>query len=46
MYALNSSEAKRQYPKRFEIFLNFLSLSGDLNENALQFYQKAKLDLQ
>jgi hypothetical protein len=46
MYALNSSEAKRQYPKRFEIFLNFLSLSRELNEKTLQFYQRAKLDLQ
>lgn len=42
LYALKTPETKRQYPKRFEIFLNFLSLSGDLNEKALQFYQKAK----
>ena len=42
LYALKAPETKRQYPKRFEIFLNSLNLSGDLNDKALQFYQKAK----
>jgi integrase len=42
LYALKAPETKRQYPKRFEVFLNFINLSGDLNDKALQFYQKAQ----
>ena len=46
LYALKAPETKRQYPKRFEVFLNFLNLSGDINDKSLQFHQKAKSNLQ
>ena len=28
IYALNASETKRQYPKRLEVFLNFIEIEG------------------
>jgi hypothetical protein len=46
LYALKSSESKRQYPKRFEKFLNFLGLEGSLEEKAIKFAMKAQLDIQ
>jgi integrase len=46
LYALKAPETKRQYPKRFEVFLNFLNLPGDLHDKALQFYQKAQSNSQ
>ena len=46
LYALKSSESKRQYPKRFEKFLNFLGLQGSLHEKAIKFVMKAQLDIQ
>ena len=40
LYALKAPETKRQYPKRFEMFLNFLKLYGDLNKKAYNFIKK------
>jgi hypothetical protein len=42
LFALKSPESKRQYPKRLEIFLNFLNLDGRFEEKAIAFYEKAK----
>jgi hypothetical protein len=44
-YALKSSESRRQYPKRFEKFLNFLGLEGGLQEKAIKFFTKAQQDI-
>lgn len=43
-YALKASESKRQYPRRFKIFLDYLNLKGTLVEQAEQFYLKASKD--
>ena len=42
LFALKAPESKRQYPKRLEIFLNFLKLDGTFEEKAIAFYEKAK----
>jgi hypothetical protein len=42
MYALNSFEARRQYPKRLKMLFDFLNLSGSLEEQANQFLDKAR----
>jgi len=34
LYALRSTESKRQYPRRFKVFLDYLGLEGTLNEQA------------
>jgi hypothetical protein len=34
-YALKSSESRRQYPKRFEKFLNFVGLEGSLEDQSI-----------
>jgi hypothetical protein len=44
VYALKSPESKRQYPKRFKMFLDFLKISGDLEKQAKQFVTSAKDD--
>jgi hypothetical protein len=44
-YALKAPESRRQYPRRFKPFLDFLKLEGSLNEQAKQFYSKAREDL-
>ena len=41
MYALKAQESKRQYPKRFEKFLDYLKLEGKFEDKALLFYKKA-----
>jgi hypothetical protein len=46
LYALKAPESKRQYPRRFEMFLDFLKLEGNLNTKALYLYNKAKSDTQ
>jgi hypothetical protein len=44
---LKASESKRQYPKRFEIFLNFLNIEGQIfQERTFNFYHKAKSNSQ
>lgn len=45
-YALKAPESKRQYPRRFKIFLDYLKLEGPLEKQADQFYLKAVRDLQ
>ena len=40
-FALKAPESKRQYPKRFEKFLDYLKLEGTFEEKALSFYNKA-----
>lgn len=38
MYALKSSEAKRQYPKRLKMLFDFLGLPGSLEEHVLSCF--------
>ena len=43
MYALNSKESKRQYPKRLQIFLDFINIKSDsIEENCNLFYKIIK----
>jgi hypothetical protein len=42
MYALKAKESKRQYPRRFKMFLDFLGLEGTINEQAKQFLENTK----
>jgi integrase len=45
MYALKAPETKRQYPKRLEVFLDYLQLSGStVEEKTNQFYEFIKQD--
>jgi hypothetical protein len=37
MYALKSSEARRQYPKRLKMLFDYLKLQGSLEEQAQHF---------
>ena len=39
-FALKAPESKRQYPKRFEKFLDYLKLEGTFEDKALSFYKK------
>jgi hypothetical protein len=41
MYALKAPESRRQYPRRFKIFLDYLTLEGSLEDQAKQFLFKA-----
>jgi hypothetical protein len=41
LFALKAPETKRQYPKRLEVFLDFLNLSGTFEDKVWGFYQKA-----
>ena len=45
LYALKSSESRRQYPKRFEKFLDFLGFQGSLNEKSTEFIIKARQNI-
>ncbi|MGA7368291.1 MAG: hypothetical protein WBX01_04125 [Nitrososphaeraceae archaeon] len=42
MFGLKAADSRRQYPQRFRMFLDYLGLRGQLDEQATQFYQKAK----
>jgi hypothetical protein len=42
MYALKAAESRRQYPRRFRIFLDYLRLEGSLEEQAKEFLLKSK----
>jgi hypothetical protein len=42
MYALKSTEARRQYPKRLKKLYDFLGLPGSLEEQAKDFLEKAR----
>jgi hypothetical protein len=46
MYALKSTEARRQYPKRLKMFYDFLGLPGSLEEQATDFLEKAEQNAQ
>ena len=41
MYALKAAESRRQYPRRFKIFLDYLRLEGNLEEQAKELHLKA-----
>ncbi|MFL6457118.1 MAG: hypothetical protein ACJ71G_09160 [Nitrososphaeraceae archaeon] len=42
MYGLRAPDTRRQYPRRFQYFLEFLRISGPLEEQARQFVLKAR----
>jgi hypothetical protein len=43
MYALKAKESKRQYPRRFKMFLDYLKLEGTtINEQAKQLLINTK----
>ena len=42
LYAVKSPESKRQYPRRFKIFLDFLGFDGILEEQVHEFLRNAK----
>ncbi len=45
LYALKAPESKRQYPKRLEVFLNFIDIEGsNLQEKLYNLYTHAKQD--
>ena len=47
LYGVKSPESKRQYPRRFKMFLDFLHLPGDLQRDQAQGFinemQKANI---
>jgi hypothetical protein len=45
MYALKSSESRRQYPRRLKLFFDFIGLSGTLSEQAVDFLKRSKADI-
>ena len=45
-YALKAPETKRQYPRRFKMFVDFLKLEGRFEEQAKQFLLKARSNQQ
>jgi hypothetical protein len=45
-YALKSSEARRQYPKRLKMLFDFLGLPGSLEEQATEFLERARQNVQ
>ena len=42
LYAVKSPESKRQYPRRFKMFLDFLGFGGALDCQAREFLRNAK----
>jgi hypothetical protein len=46
LYALKAPETKRQYPRRFKVFLDFLKLEGTFEEQTKQFLMKARTNPQ
>jgi integrase len=46
LYALKAPETKRQYPRRFKVFLDFLNLEGTFEEQTKQFLMKARTNHQ
>jgi hypothetical protein len=45
VYALKSSESRRQYPRRLKLFFDFIGLGGTLNEQAIEFLKRSKADI-
>jgi hypothetical protein len=46
LYAVKAPESKRQYPRRFKMFLYYLNLKGTIIEQADQFLMQAKANPQ
>ena len=46
LYALKAPESKRQYSRRFKMFLDYLNLNGTIQEQTKQFLVKARIDPQ
>jgi hypothetical protein len=44
MFALKSSEARRQYPRSLKLFFDFLGLGGTLTEQASEFLVRLRKD--
>lgn len=44
-YGLRAPDTKRQYPRRFQYFLNYLKIQGALDDQAIQFISKARKNL-
>jgi hypothetical protein len=42
MYGLRAPDTRRQYPRRFQYFLDFIRIPGTLEEQAKQFVLKAR----
>jgi hypothetical protein len=42
LYVVKSPESKRQYPRRFKMFLDFLGFAGVLEEQVKEFLRNAK----
>lgn len=42
LYALKAPETRRQYPRRLKVFLDFLKLEGNLEQQSKEFLEKAK----
>jgi hypothetical protein len=45
LYALKAPDSKRQHPRRFEYFLDYLGLKGSLKEKCFNFYEQTKKEL-
>lgn len=45
LFALKAPESRRQYPKRLEVFLNFLNFQGSFEEKVNRFCIQAKKNL-
>jgi hypothetical protein len=43
-YALKSRESQRQYPGRFKVFLDYLGLKGTIEDQAVEFANRARND--
>lgn len=41
IFALKAIESRRQYPKRFEAFINSIGLEGNFEEKSFTFYKMA-----
>jgi hypothetical protein len=42
MYGLRAKESRRQYPKRFKVFMDFCGLDGSLENQARELSLRAK----
>jgi hypothetical protein len=43
MFGLKAAETRRQYPRRLEVFLDFLQYEGTLEEKVSEFYNIVKI---
>jgi hypothetical protein len=42
LYSLKTPEIRRQYPRRLKVFLDFLKIEGNLEQQSKEFLEKAK----